>query len=273
MDKVVIFGAGEWGEYARLTYEMRCTIECFVDNDRSLWGKKKDGYDILPPEVLKEELHDVIVVIANAKHCDDIRDQVTGEYGIHKVVEFKIDISEKPIYYASEYQSYGRDDEIIISFMGGLGNQMFQYAMYRYLKNMGKKVSVDFSFFSIPGVDYHETMIWDVFKAIDIGFTNPQKKEEYLKDGLEIWENHDEYGEVSFIETVAEHDAGIWHGYFQVADVAESIRGILLRDFVFPIDQELENYSFGENKITVSVHMSDAEFEITTTSHIDFEDG
>ena len=52
---------------------------------------------------------------------------------------------------------------IIIKIMGGLGNQMFQYALARRLQLMGRNVKIDTSYFDdIPDTDTPRlfTLIW-----------------------------------------------------------------------------------------------------------------
>ena len=48
---------------------------------------------------------------------------------------------------------------MIVRLMGGLGNQMFQYALYRALWAHGKEAAVDTSWFTYPSVS---TCAWAI---------------------------------------------------------------------------------------------------------------
>ena len=65
-ERIIIFGAGRWGEIAYYYYIDKCTIECFIDNSDDLWGKKVKGINVCAPQILKEvNLRDIRIVIAN----------------------------------------------------------------------------------------------------------------------------------------------------------------------------------------------------------------
>lgn len=68
---------------------------------------------------------------------------------------------------------------ICIKFMGGLGNQMFQYAMYLFLKKQYPKSNVKIDIDSYKYVRYHTG--FDLKRVFDVSFPNYDLKEQYSK--------------------------------------------------------------------------------------------
>lgn len=79
---ICVFGCGAMGEkaYIYLT-DNNCRIESFCDNDSSLWNKTKYGERIVSPESLRSLKEDTVILIANKRHNEEIRNQLL-EYGI-----------------------------------------------------------------------------------------------------------------------------------------------------------------------------------------------
>ena len=256
MSQAIIFGAGKWGSHAKIFYEDRCEIIGFTDNNERLWNTCKDGLPVMSPKILREKNKDLTVIIANYAHAEEIRKQVTECYGIQKIVIFRLEISETVRFYPRTLPGLDTEDELIISFMGGLGNQMFQYAMLKYLETAGKKTSADFSWYTVPGCQFHETMIWDVFPKLPLPYSHPDKVSEYRKSGNVYVESASEHGNGELIRHVSECRKGIWEGYFQVASMIASVSESLKQDFCFEVDEELEQKKKClSEKITVSVHI------------------
>ncbi len=256
MSNIYIFGAGVWGDYARCYYEKNSNILGFIDNDKELWNTKKDGYDVFPPFVLNNISSDCIVVIANKSHSIEIRNQLYREYDIHKILDFRININEYPEFCHLNNKEYDDLDELFISFMGGLGNQMFQYAALKYAESMGKNVSADFSWYSIPGNKYHDLMIWDVFPNIDITFGNPDKINMYKKQAHIVYENESEHSSHIIAQKILDIKNGVYVGYSQVISIVESNAELLRNCFKFKENDELKKLvDLLKCSTTVSVHI------------------
>ena len=176
MSEIVIFGAGEWGKYAKIYYENVGNILCFVDNNESLWGNERYGVKIEPPDILRQLTTNVTVVIANMRHSLEIRKQIVEEYGIEKIITFRISIDTEVEYFDKSVIEDNGEDELIVSYAGGLGNQMFLYALSRYLAHEGRNVTADFSYYVDPWAVSHGAIIKDVFKDISLKFCNPERR-------------------------------------------------------------------------------------------------
>lgn len=152
---------------------------------------------------------------------------------------------------------------LIIEVSGGLGNQMFQYALYTKLKEMGKDVRLDLSIYKnensvrkfeldIFQVDYQEASIKEIrkYKKPDIW-----KKMSPIKLKEKIYtENLDE----GFQPIIFSLKDIYLSGYWQCEKYFEDIRELLLKKFSF---SSAENAINGElfSKIrecqSVSIHV------------------
>ncbi len=152
---------------------------------------------------------------------------------------------------------------IIIEVTGGLGNQMFQYALYVKLKEMGKDVRLDLS-------DYRKGQSMRKFELgifkTDYQAATPREINKYKKPDLlkrfspvplkeKIYiENLDE----GYQEIVFSFDDMYLSGYWQCEKYFADIRKTLLKKFTFPV----ENSSMYEKKLSqiqmsqsVSIHV------------------
>lgn len=87
-EKIIIFGAGYFGEIAAMTMGYEKEILFFVDNDEKKWEKTKLGFSIKPvSEAILFEKEKVRVVIAMA----DYRAAVLQleAMGVHNYVYFE----------------------------------------------------------------------------------------------------------------------------------------------------------------------------------------
>ncbi|MDR2672033.1 MAG: alpha-1,2-fucosyltransferase [Coriobacteriales bacterium] len=77
---------------------------------------------------------------------------------------------------------------IVVRFKGGLGNQLFQYALYRRLQLLGRSVKADLSEFSMIVVPPyirefpHRPFELDVFDGVSIDFAQPEDMMVYSKE-------------------------------------------------------------------------------------------
>lgn len=79
MTEVVIFGTAQRGEeaYEILTCISGYKVAAFSDNEVSKWNTKKRGLDIIPPEKIREEYPEAVLVIASSFYVP-IRRQLDG---------------------------------------------------------------------------------------------------------------------------------------------------------------------------------------------------
>ena len=177
--KAIIFGAGEWGRVAYYYYRESCEIVCYIDNDESIWNTQLNNLPICSPEVLKEQKYTVI--IANKRYEEEIKRQLLLDYDIQGVVLFRIDERMEELYREETDICQLKMDELIIAFSHGLGNQMFQYALYRNLIKLGRNVKADLSAYNKPDMMPFELL--NVFPNIQLERCNPSEKAYYLNEG------------------------------------------------------------------------------------------
>ena len=160
---------------------------------------------------------------------------------------------------------------IIIRIMGGLGNQMFQYAMYLKLKKMGKNVKTDTTTFY--ELDLHRKYELNKFPNIKIDEASEEEKQYYLemakrwhhrvvgklmpsKKKMRIFENL-KYSEDIFRVKDA-YVQGLWQSERYFEDISDEVR----QNFIFPeiVDEEnkkcLQNIT-GINSVSVHIRRGD----------------
>ena len=130
--------------------------------------------------------------------------------------------------------------------MGGLGNQMYGYALYRTLKEQGKNVKLDLSFFQMQPI-YHllelahngkiivSTRHYELKKVFGIEADALSAAQCYLMKLATKAKLIETYydKETSFQPEALEITSGILRGYWQSFKYSKSIEGILRNEFQF----------------------------------------
>lgn len=267
MKKIIIFGTGLMGELAYRYYCQGYDIAYFVDNDEKKWNHTFFNHPIYSPKILKSE-KDVMVIVPNSKHKEEMCKQLYS-YGIKEVLLF--DFSEK-IYTPYTVEDIEKaDKEIIVSFKGGLGNQLFQYAFLRYMMQRGKKCRADLSSYIYPHV--MKFVLEDIFDGIYLERCNPYVRENYINK-QEIYEEiilPNTVGEEFFRQNILELDYGYIDGFFQTSFYADSIRKDLLIELSFPKveDKGMHKYlKIITEKNAVAVHIRRGDYLIGENKNI-----
>lgn len=158
---------------------------------------------------------------------------------------------------------------VIVEVTGGLGNQMFQYALYRRLKQMGKDAALDLSFYKtkqslrrfeldIFQVPYEIAPKREILKLR--GNVSNACRVERMITGR-IYRNKKIYTEdldQGYQPVVFDLDPCYLSGYWQNEKYFRPIREELLREFQFPKCAESDNQDILENirkSNAVSVHV------------------
>ena len=78
---------------------------------------------------------------------------------------------------------------IIIHVMGGMGNQLYQYAMYEKLKSIGKDVRLDLYAYSEEAVDEKEWRNLELTRFCDLKYEvcTPQERTRLLDNSMSFW--------------------------------------------------------------------------------------
>lgn len=259
--KAVIFGAGEWGRIAYYYYRESVDIIYYIDNDKNIWNTQLNGLSVCSPEILKNQK--CTVIIANKRFETDIKEQLYYDYNIREVIVFRIEEKMQELCLENDY--HAKMDEIIIAFSNGLGNQMFQYALYKNFLIQGKEVRADLSAYIKPDMMRFELL--EVFPNIELERCNPNEKECYLKGGnVYIEEPPRGKEKITYKRELLEMESGYIEGFHCSYKYSELIRKELLEDFIFPYqnNKELCNLkSLIEQREAVGVHVRRGDFLAT----------
>lgn len=256
--KVIIFGAGIWGRMAYYYYKDKCEIECFVDNSNDLWGKKIEGVSVRAPRIIGQiDLRDVRIVIANKWQSRQIFEQLYEQFGISECIIFSMETVVEE--YAAPDKEDDTNDECIINYKGGLGNQMFQYALARCFMAKGRYVTGDVS--SYYQIEAPEFILEDVFPAVSIKKCNVTLRKRYKRnDSFCIIEPNSwtiDKMEADF--SIFELEKGYFEGYWQSAKYIGLVEKELRKDFKFADRMEEKLCRLSEKIIgsgnAVSIHI------------------
>lgn len=256
--KAIIFGAGKWGRMAYHYYKDKCEIKCFIDNSHDLWGKKINDISVCAPKILEQvNLRDTRIIIANRGQREQIFEQLHAQYGIMECLFFNIEIVVGEYVGADKENSI--EDECIISYRSGLGNQMFQYALARCFMERGRQVTGDISsYYQIESTNF---VLEDVFPAVSIKKCSVALKERYKKN-KSLCIIQPDVSTVDKIETdinILKSDRGYFEGFWQSAQYAGMVEKELRRDFKFAEKKEEKLRKLSEKIIdtenVVSIHI------------------
>lgn len=276
MDKVIIFGAGRCGNTAYHFYKDVCNIICYVDNNAQKWGTFLYDKEIVSPEVLRGFGGKVIIAVQ--KDAEQIGAELKNKYGVNQFLEFGVrqrgNFSEKGLVFNSRC--------IVVEYTGGLGNQLFQFALAKYLEYNGCDVAADITHYAY--VNARQFEINRIFKNIHVKYASDDTLEYYfMKDKISKIEGLNE----KYIYTepdIAKHtqyavseewgnlQKGIVKGYFQTYLFADKIRDILLRCLEFPRieDQKLQSLADEvERNNSVSIHVRRGDYLLEKERRMD----
>ena len=158
---------------------------------------------------------------------------------------------------------------IIVRFQGGIGNQMFQYALYRQLQEKGKTVKADLSTFQSAkeirsfklqesfDIKLNVASDWEIFKVA--GGSNSFFKLVVRK----LFKQKNLYTEnrIGSVENFYGIKTGYANGYWQskkwFPDVADSIKKEFTFQITKPEFEKLCNRVSGEQSVSIHVRMGD----------------
>lgn len=252
--ETVIWGAGNWGIIAYYYYKKNYSVICYVDSNKELWGQRLNDLEVRSPDFLYEKK--VTVVIACKSYIEEIKKQLVEDYQITDIVIFNTDIMDAE---GKLYDESKEDSELIVSFLGGLGNQMFEYALYKIYKDQGKNVKADYSSYSeSKGMPF---ILKKVFPQIKMDSCLPEKKKIYAALGKldkSLIYRETKENEFLYNPELLNRSMGCVVGYHQSYRYPEMVKEELLSDFKFNIKNNDEIAQLSEMMMqsgeTVSVH-------------------
>lgn len=257
--EIYIWGAGKYGDMAYVYYKDDCKILGYIDSMPEKCGTFKNGISIYPPGVLKNQTVTVVIAV---KNNEGIEETIRQEYGIDSISYFYC--TEKVVSKA-ENDSYQKEelkkDSIIIHFSGGLGNQMFQYALMKNYLLKKDNVYADVSYYQLAEGGIFQ--LTETFRNIKIKSCDARQKYQLAKryldgdiEGKFIADSEIKYG---IDKSVLDMKAGFIKGLHQNYYFASLIREQLLQDFQFDLKADRQLKELCENMCAqnniVSVHI------------------
>ena len=118
--RIIVFGTGVFCENRINCIENKVEIVAFIDNNASLWGKKKKEVFILSPSSVKELQYDRIILMSIS--CDEMKKQLLN-----------MGIEEEKISYFEEFYAEIRKGELEIHFdnVKNIGGKKVLITVYR----------------------------------------------------------------------------------------------------------------------------------------------
>lgn len=251
--KIVIYGAGNVGKdiYIQLCKYDNIQIVDWIDKNNERYHYPY--YKVHNASILPNLKYDVILIAVLREQVANFIKNDILDYGCPEEKIIWIEIGKVIDYFIPEPVGYN-----IVRCMGGLGNQMFQYAFYRALEEAGQNVTFNIDFF-ISG--RREFELQDVFPNVKIKYDNIHAYDSY-KNSLSF---HGLYQEAE----VGVYDARVLdiadcslNGYWQSERYFEKIKTIIRKEFVFaPKETALirlaEQIRKKENSVSLHVRHGD----------------
>ncbi|MCL2253122.1 MAG: alpha-1,2-fucosyltransferase [Lachnospiraceae bacterium] len=175
---------------------------------------------------------------------------------------------------------------VIIQMSGGLGNQMFQYALYLKLIAQGKEVKFDDIneyrsdkarpiMLSVFGIDYPRATWEEIIGHTDgsLKLSHRIRRKLRGRKSLEIREK-----DSNFDANLLEHDPAYLTGYFQTEKYFKDIEATIRKNFTFPdrvkmqlpddLEQHIGAYQYMiENSDAISVHIRRGDYLMAYETH------
>lgn len=257
--KIYIWGAGKYGDMAYIYYKDDCEILGYIDSMPEKCGTFKNGIPIYPPSALKNQIVTVVIAV---KNNEGIEEMLRQEYKIRSISYFYC--MEKAV------SEIGNDecmkevlkrDSIIVHFSGGLGNQMFQYALMKNYLLKKENVFADVSYYQLAEGGIFQ--LTDVFRNIKTKSCDAGQKyrlvKKYLDGDIEGKFIVDSEIKYDIDKSVLDMKTGFVKGLHQNYYIASLIREYLLQDFQFDLsaDRQLRKWceSMRAQNNIVSVHV------------------
>lgn len=260
--KVIIFGAGTWGKFAYHYYKDSVEIVCFIDNKMDIWETNLEGIRVCSPDVLSIfDLREIKIVIAIKNNWKEIQKQLFTKYNISESILFRI---EEETLDFNQYEAYSKPlgQNIIVWYGGGLGNQMFQYALAKCFMKAGNHVSGYIANDSLRSK--REFELSSVFPNILLDRCSSPIMVFYERV-INLQYKEPVLGKVKFLEAdmqILEKTEGIFQGCWQSYKYAEMNKDELLNDFKFKEKKDLKLKKIiddmsKENAVSVHIRRGD----------------
>lgn len=263
---LVIWGTGKIGRLAYHQYINDCNIFGYIDSDKNKWESELNGLKIYSPDILREKRFRVVIALKNG--IEDVEYRLKNEFYITTYTKFSVEeqfVQKKlPI---KHFQA----NSIIIFFCGGLGNQLFQYVLYKFYEIIGKKVYANLSFYNNPNVmrfqlnkvfnkiKINECVFDTLYESIKEDLTNlnySKKYEIYVEPT--VYEVKEKQADMSLLNITG----GVIKGLFQTSVFCKMIEEQLRTILVFQPEMEYKLLELGNsinqyNSISIHIRRGD----------------
>ena len=260
---IYIWGAGKYGDMAYIYYKDDCNILGYIDSMPEKCGAIKNALPIYAPDVLKNKSATVVIAV---KDYEGIEKQIRQEYGVHSIFYFSC--VEKTAYDSADVRHCNEElekDSVIIHFSGGLGNQMFQYALMKNYLLKKDNVYADVSHYQTAEGGIFQ--LTEVFRSIRMKTCGAGQKyrlaRRYLDGDIEGKFTIDSKIKYEIDKFGLDVETGFIKGLHQNYYFPSLIRNELLQDFQFDltVDKHLlelcENMRARDNIVAVHVRRGD----------------
>ncbi len=261
MKKMIIFGAGKLGKTAIQYYKNSQDIAFVVDNKKEFWGSSLMGFDVCNPDVLENvDKNQFFVLLAVGRKAEPVIANQLKSYGFEHYVFFTISPVIKT---CLPIENDIKGNKRIVSFMGGLGNQMFQYAFYKCLcKNRGEKAYVDLSPYLFDKRDFQLKKVFKNISFNELPFGALDKA--YMESPL-LFNELDDKCFIKADLSVLKKKNTYFYGYWQSNKYVEIVENELRNDFTFVDKDDSEFLSFANRvknmEFAVSVHIRRSDYQ------------
>ena len=256
MSDVIIYGAGIIGGAALGYYSQFAHVKFIVDKDVRKHNKCINGVSIYGLEVLDEETCDLVIAV---RHGAESIAKELGSRFRGKIFYFDVSVIDANTELISE-----KKEGISIHFSGGLGNQMFQYALFTALNEQGKNIMANISACNLPGKACF--ILPEVFDIPQLTYISSEEENSMIQKAIKsgeygefcIYNENMTYGiEKRAEKSLLKYEKGIIWGIHQTYYFAEIKRKELLKAFKFNCEKDasLSEYLKKIPRNAVSMHI------------------
>ncbi len=269
MIEILIWGAGRLGVCAYHYYKQN-NVKGFIDSNSEKWGMTIEGVTVFSPDILAHSNY--MVVVASRYNSDEIIKEIKGKKSTCKIVIFDTHVKEID---EEKTESIDYGTALSFRFSGGLGNQMFQYAVYKSFQSVGRNI------FARNASGSEKLAIEDAFKKIELRKITSQEENSILAANVEdntkngffaIYKEKLGYGIVKQADKrILGIETGIVQGLFQTCYFADSLRKDLLSDFEFKVNENTElkcALEEIEGCNSVAVHIRQGDYLLPNNAYI-----
>lgn len=236
INKLVIWGAGRTGRLAYYYYCDEYDVIHYVDSNKNKWGHLLNGISICDPSEAFTESCDVVIALNS--DVETIVHSLSANKCINSIRIFGVNdrvCSKETI--EGQRRCFNC---FFVSFSGGIGNQLFQYALFRCLELDGNEVYANIDKYNKPSS--RQFLLQHVFDKIDIKYANDLDEDRYRTElfGSSRSRSFIDYTEDYSIDMKKEapkhlldFTSGIIKGTHQTCFFAEKIKSKLIDSLSF----------------------------------------